>query len=52
MALAAEVQEVEHHQMVFEELGFTVVQPTVTTEDNTVCNILPTMRGAIQGPNI
>ena len=33
MTLAAEVQEVEHHRMVFEELGFSVAQPTVIKED-------------------
>ena len=53
MALAAEVQEVEHHRMVFEELGFSVAQPTVIKEDNKACQLFAeTTRGAIRGQNI
>ena len=37
MALAAEVQAVEHHRMVFEELRFSVAQLTDIKEDNKAC---------------
>ena len=39
MALAAEVQEVEHQRMVMDELGLPVVQPTIIKEDNKSCQL-------------
>ena len=37
IALAAEVQKVEHQRMVFDEFGLPVVQPTIKKDDNKAC---------------
>ena len=43
---------VEHHGMVFEELGFLVAQPTVINEDNKAHQLFTDCAGTIQKPNI
>ena len=48
MALAAEVQEVEHQRMVFDELGLPVVQPTIIKEDNKACQLFADHPGNFQ----
>ena len=48
MALAVEVQEVEHQRMVFDELGLPVVQPTIIKEDNKACQLFADHPGNFQ----
>ena len=52
MALAAEVQEVEMQQMVFEKLGFSIAQPTVIREDNKACQLYADHGGTSRGQSI
>ena len=40
MSLAAEVQDVEHQRMVFDELGLLAVQSTIIKEDYKTCQLI------------